>query len=72
MDFPKGKADEGETDAECATREINEEVGYNIKPYLNENHYIKIETMQGKFVKLFLVSDIDEKAVEKAYRNLKS
>lgn len=60
MDFPKGKADEGETDIECACREIGEEIGFNIKPHINEQHYIKIETIQGKFVKLFLVCDIDE------------
>lgn len=60
MDFPKGKSDEAETDMECAVREIGEEIGFNIKPYINEEHFIKIETIQGKFVKLFLVTDIDE------------
>lgn len=60
LDFAKGKADEGETDVECAVREISEEIGFNIKPYINEEHYIKIETICGKFVKLFLVKDIDE------------
>ena len=60
LDFTKGKADEGETDVECAVREINEEVGFNVRPYINEDHFIKVETIQGKFVKLFLVRDIDE------------
>ena len=26
LDFPKGKADEGESDVECAIREITEEI----------------------------------------------
>ena len=60
LDFPKGKADEGETDIECACRETGEEIGFNIKPLINDKHYIKMETIQGKFVKLFLVSDVDE------------
>jgi 8-oxo-dGTP pyrophosphatase MutT (NUDIX family) len=53
---------------ECATREIFEEIGYNVKSQLNESHYIKIETLQGKIVKLFLVGDVDE---EKAKRDHK-
>ena len=60
LDFTKGKADEGESDVDCAVREINEEVGFNVRPYINEDHFIKVETIQGKFVKLFLVRDIDE------------
>lgn len=60
LDFPKGKADEGESDVECAVREINEEVGLNVRSFIKEDHFIKIETIQGKFVKLFLVSDVDE------------
>lgn len=72
LDFPKGKADEGETDVECAVREINEEIGFNIKPFINEDHYIKIETIQGKFVKLFLVSDIEEAQILKAFQTLKA
>lgn len=35
LDFAKGKADEGETDMECAAREVAEEIGYNIRPNLN-------------------------------------
>ena len=37
LDFPKGKADEGEADLECAIREIGEEIGFNIRPYINED-----------------------------------
>jgi 8-oxo-dGTP pyrophosphatase MutT (NUDIX family) len=45
LDFPKGKSDEGETDVETAVREIGEEIGYNIRPHINESHYIRIETI---------------------------
>ena len=58
LDFPKGKADEGETDEECAIREINEEIGINISSYINKEQFIRIETIKGKFVKLFLVRSV--------------
>lgn len=45
LDFTKGKADEGESDIDCAVREINEEVGFNVRPYINEDHFIKVETI---------------------------
>ena len=60
LDFTKGKADEGESDIDCAVREISEEVGLDVRKYITEDHFIKVETIQGKFVKLFLVKDIDE------------
>jgi mRNA-decapping enzyme subunit 2 len=60
LDFTKGKADEGESDIDCAVREISEEVGLDVRKYISEDHFIKVETIQGKFVKLFLVKDIDE------------
>eukprot|EP00347_Sterkiella_histriomuscorum_P013761 403363471 len=61
LDFPKGKADEGESDVECAIREINEEIQFNIRPYIEEDQFIKIETIKNKFVTLYLVKDIDTK-----------
>ena len=45
LDFTKGKADEGESDVDCAVREISEEVGFNVRPYINEDHFIKVETI---------------------------
>ncbi len=36
LDFPKGKADEAEADTECAIREIGEEIGFNIRPHLDD------------------------------------
>ncbi|CDW76379.1 mrna-decapping enzyme 2 [Stylonychia lemnae] len=60
LDFPKGKADEGETDVECAIREISEEIQFNVRPYIDENQFIKIETIKNKFVTLYLIQNIDE------------
>ena len=60
LDFPKGKADEGEKDTECAIREIQEEIGFNIRLMINENHFIKIETILNKYVTLYLVKGVDE------------
>lgn len=70
LDFPKGKADQAESDVECAVREIGEEIGFIIRPLINEEQYIRIETIQGKFVKLFLVSDVDEEKVLSDHRKL--
>lgn len=60
LDFPKGKADEEEPDVECAIREIGEEIGLNIRPYLDENQFIKMETIRNKVVTLYIVKDLDE------------
>jgi 8-oxo-dGTP pyrophosphatase MutT (NUDIX family) len=45
LDFTKGKADEGETDIDCAVREISEEVGLDVRKYISEDHFIKVETI---------------------------
>lgn len=45
LDFTKGKADEGESDIDCAVREISEEVGLDVRKYISEDHFIKIETI---------------------------
>lgn len=34
LDFPKGKADQGEDDMACAVREIKEEVGIDVEPFI--------------------------------------
>jgi hypothetical protein len=51
-------------------REVGEEIGFNIKSSINEENYIRIETIQGKFVKLFLVSDVDEQKVLQDHQKL--
>ena len=35
LDFPKGKANQGEEDVSCAIREIKEEIDLDVEPYIN-------------------------------------
>jgi len=37
LDFPKGKANQGEPDAECAVREIFEETEINVRGKIKED-----------------------------------
>ena len=37
LDFPKGKADEGEEDVECAVREIREETQFDVSGYIKDD-----------------------------------
>jgi len=37
LDFPKGKANQGEDDIECAIREIKEENEFDVRPYINKD-----------------------------------
>lgn len=50
----------GESPTECAIREVKEEIGYDITPYLNENEFIEIETHYGRYQRLYMVTGIDE------------
>ena len=40
LDFPKGKANQGEDDVECAIREIKEEIQLDVEPYIDSKQYI--------------------------------
>jgi mRNA-decapping enzyme subunit 2 len=61
LDFPKGKVDQGESQLECAVREIYEETGLTLTNKIDEQHAVKIETIRNRVVKLFVISGIDEK-----------
>eukprot|EP01100_Stratorugosa_tubuloviscum_P007793 TRINITY_DN320_c0_g3_i2.p1 TRINITY_DN320_c0_g3~~TRINITY_DN320_c0_g3_i2.p1 ORF type:complete len:437 (+),score=122.11 TRINITY_DN320_c0_g3_i2:79-1389(+) len=56
--FPRGKADRDESEADCAIREVIEETGFNIKPYLVKDLFI--ETKVDRYIKLFLIPKIAE------------
>ncbi len=59
--FPKGKINQGETEALCASREISEETGLDIAEMINEKEYIFMERVAGvKYLKLFVVTGLDE------------
>lgn len=60
LDFPKGKANQGEDDAQCAIREIKEEIELDVEPYINENQFISVQTLKEKYVKLYIIQGIEE------------
>ena len=63
LDFPKGKADQGEDDIDCAIREIREEIQLDVSEHISDDQYIQIQTMSNKWVKLYLVQGIPENSV---------
>ena len=34
--FPRGKVSKDEPESACAAREVEEEIGFNVRPYINE------------------------------------
>lgn len=53
--FPKGKIDSKELPSECATREVYEETGYNIKDKMNKRDYVYDSNFH---VVLFVIRDV--------------
>jgi mRNA-decapping enzyme subunit 2 len=61
LDFPKGKADQDESDLDCAIREIREEINIDVRSHIKEDRYIRLETKDHKFTKLYIVYGIDDR-----------
>ncbi|KAF8821403.1 hydrolase, NUDIX family protein, partial [Cardiosporidium cionae] len=57
--FPRGKVDEMEEDSVCACREIWEEIGVDISPYIDEQVFIET-VMEEQPIKLFVIPGIKE------------
>lgn len=57
--FPKGKINEDESRMSCAIREVKEEVGFDIEPFIKENEYIEF-TNRGKHTTFYLIQNIPE------------
>ncbi|CBZ54140.1 putative mRNA decapping protein [Neospora caninum Liverpool] len=57
--FPRGKVDEMEQDAVCACREIWEEVGVDISPYIDDEVYVE-HVIEEQPIKLFIIPGIKE------------
>lgn len=55
--FPKGKINKGERDDLCAIREVYEEIGYDISPFLNPDDYVEA-TSRGKNIRLYIVRGV--------------
>ena len=56
--FPKGKINQDETEVNCAIREVLEETGFDITPYVNENDYVEIVLRGEQRNRLFIIPNI--------------
>jgi mRNA-decapping enzyme subunit 2 len=64
--FPKGKINQNESGLECAIREVWEETGINIRPFLTEKDLIVYQPSPEEKKTLYIVRGIDESIIEKA------
>ena len=60
--WPKGKLNKDESDAVCAAREVYEEIGFDVTPYINEKNAI-VAKMGEQDMKLFVIPGIPEDTV---------
>lgn len=60
--FPRGKIGKDETKEKCAVREVYEEIGFDISPYLKPDKYVDIR-MKGKDFRLYLVRGVPPETV---------
>jgi mRNA-decapping enzyme subunit 2 len=63
LDFPKGKANQGEQDVACAIREIKEEIDLDVSTHINASQFISVQTLKEKYVTLYIIQ-IDETNVQ--------
>jgi len=60
LDFPKGKVDEEESAIECAIREVQEETHLQLRrDQINEQQFVKVETIINRMVTLYFVEGIE-------------
>ncbi|KAI9291324.1 DCP2-domain-containing protein [Neoconidiobolus thromboides FSU 785] len=52
--FPRGKIDSNEEDYVCAIRELKEEIGFDLTPYIQPEQYIQIYVRKQR-IKLFII-----------------
>ncbi|OEH76312.1 mRNA decapping protein [Cyclospora cayetanensis] len=57
--FPRGKMDEGETDASCASREVREEVGLDVSSLIEKQLFIR-GRVGPQILKLFIIPGVRE------------
>lgn len=57
--FPKGKVDHGESEVDCAIREVHEEIGYDVSHALDPNRWIETSGRGGRRVRLYIILDVD-------------
>ncbi|KAF4323746.1 hypothetical protein BBO99_00000872 [Phytophthora kernoviae] len=57
--FPRGKVNEGESDRDCARREVFEECGYDVGDSLSPTQYLEL-VQQEQRIRMFLCTDVPE------------
>ncbi len=57
--FPKGKIAKDEHPAACAAREVQEETGFDIAPYLREEEFLQVDTAHQP-IRLYIIAGIPE------------
>ncbi|XP_059479699.1 m7GpppN-mRNA hydrolase [Neocloeon triangulifer] len=55
--FPKGKINEGEEWSRCAVREVLEETGFDISPYLNEQDFLE-HVYNDQLIRLYVIPGV--------------
>ncbi len=58
--FPRGKINKDETDVDCATREVLEEVGFDIRSQITNQTPSLTHTSKRKKIKLYVLTNISE------------
>ncbi|KAG8469895.1 hypothetical protein KFE25_006350 [Diacronema lutheri] len=58
--FPKGKINKDEAEHECAIREVLEEIGLDLRMYLDTSQFLEHSYGRGTTMKLFLTHGVDE------------
>ncbi|ORX82751.1 DCP2-domain-containing protein [Basidiobolus meristosporus CBS 931.73] len=60
--FPRGKINKDEQDSTCAIREVLEETGFDISPYIQDKQFIEVVIHEQR-IKLFIAAGVPEKTV---------
>ncbi|TPX46533.1 hypothetical protein SeMB42_g03649 [Synchytrium endobioticum] len=59
--FPMGKINENEAQAACAVREVEEETGFNVHPYICQYEFLE-KSISGKEIRLYFAVGVPESA----------
>ena len=60
--WPKGKLNRDESDAAAAAREVYEEIGFDVTPYIEDENAV-VAKMGEQYMKLFIIPGIPEDTV---------
>lgn len=58
--FPKGKINKDEKDVDCAIREMDEELGFDVSKLIDENLYFEDVPLIGRRSKMYIIKNIDK------------